>query len=243
MIWGYCKFWQGISLNTSQLWVIILLRKYYKGIVTLDCQLVAILNSHHKVEPIQRVTTMSERCGVETQVSTGAYRPYSKTLYWTSWSATTFAVFAFRRFRAFRIFAHFAFSLISRTSHFSHSRAFRVFARYAHRTFRILAQFAFQIPHVFAHLTNYTHLAFPHYSQFAHSRIPRISYFRAFRVFRILAFFALRHALPRASLGSIAFRSHVLSSSSKVHWCVSHFVSLAFHHICPCIPLYVHLSY
>jgi hypothetical protein len=106
-----------------------------------------------------------------------------------------------------------------------------------------LAQFAFQIPHVFAHLTNNTHLAFPHCSQFAHSRIPRISYFRAFRVFRILAFFALRHALPRASLGSIAFRSHVLSSSSKVHWCVSHFVSLAFHHIYLCIPLYVHLSY
>jgi len=163
---------------------------------------------------------------VETQVSTGAYRPYSKTLYWTCWSAATFAFFAF--------------SHISRTSHFSHFRALRVFT---YITFSHLAQFAFQIPRVFAHLTNYAHLAFPHSSQFTHSRISRVSHFRAFCVFRILAFFTLRHALPRASLGSIAFHSHVLSSSSKVHWCVSHFVSLAFHHICLCIPIYVHLSH
>jgi hypothetical protein len=153
---------------------------------------------------------------------------------------TLFAHFAFSRishFRAFRIFAHFAFSRISRFRVFHISHISRL-SRISH-----LAQFVFQIPHVFAHLTNYAHLMSPHSSQFVHSRIPRISHFRAFCVFRILAFFALRHALPRASLGSIAFRSHVLSSSSKVHWCISHFVSLAFHHICLCIPLYVHLSY
>jgi hypothetical protein len=46
-----------------------------------------------------------------------------------------------------------------------------------------------------------------------------------------------------ASLGSIAFHSHVLSSSSKVHWCIFHFVSLALHHICLYIPVYVHLSH
>jgi len=124
---------------------------------------------------------------------------------------------------------------VRRPSRFSHFCAFRVF--------HVFASFAFQIPCVFAHLTNYAHLTFPHSSQFAHSRISRVSHFRAFCIFCILAFFALRHALPRASLGSIAFRSHVLSSSSKVHWCVSHFVSLAFHHICLCIPIYVHLSH
>jgi hypothetical protein len=114
-------------------------------------------------------------------------------------------------------------------------RASRVLASFAH--------FAFQIPRIFVHLTNYAHLAIPHSSQFVHSHISRVSHPRAFRVFRILVFFAFRHALPCASLGSIAFRSHVLSSSSKVHWCVSHLVSLALYHICPCIHIYVHLPH
>jgi hypothetical protein len=72
-----------------------------------------------------------------------------------------------------------------------------------------------------------------------------ILHFCAYCIFcslRILAFFALWHALPCASLGSIAFCSHVLSSSSKVHWCIFRFVSLALYHICLCIPIYVHLS-
>jgi hypothetical protein len=146
------------------------------------------------------------------------------------------ALFAFSHFCVFHVFTYIAFS---RLSCISHSRVSHAFSR----AFSHLAQFAFQIPHVFAHLTNYAHLAFPHSSQFAHSCISRVSHFRAFCVFRILVFFALRHVLPRASLGSIAFRSHVLSSSSKVHWCVSHFVSLASHHICLCIPIYVHLSH
>jgi hypothetical protein len=163
-----------------------------------------------------------------------------------------FRVFAFSRTLRFRTYhAHhtfriFAFSHVSHFAyiaslvHFAFSHLSRNFASHA---FSHLAQFAFQIPRVFAHLTNYAHLAFPHSSQFAHSRISQVSHFRAFCIFHILAFFALRHALPRASLGSIAFCSHVLSSSSKVHWCVSHFVSLAFHHICLCIPIYVHLSH
>jgi hypothetical protein len=66
--------------------------------------------------------------------------------------------------------------------------------------------------------------------------------FHVFHVFCILAFFALWHVLLHASLGSIAFCLHVLSSSSKVHWCVFHFVSLALHHICLYFPIYVHLS-
>jgi hypothetical protein len=126
----------------------------------------------------------------------------------------------------FRIFTHFVFRIF----HTSH-----ILASFAH--------FAFHIPHVFAHLTNYAHLAIPHSSQFAHSHISQVSHSRAFRVFRILAFFVFRHALPCASLGSIAFHSHVLSSSSKVHWCVSHLVSLVLYHICPCIHIYVHLSH
>jgi hypothetical protein len=155
----------------------------------------------------------------------------------------------FRVYRVYRVFARFAFSHISRISHVSHFAhithfAFSHISHVSHFAYiASFAHFAFQIPRIFTHLTNDAHLAFPHSSQFAHSRISRVSHFRAFCVFHILAFFALRHALPRASLGSIAFRSHVLSSSSKVHWCVSHFVSLAFHHICLCIPIYVHLSH
>jgi len=180
----------------------------------------------------------------------GTYRPYSKTLYWTCWSAATFAIFAvfvFWHFHTFRIlasFAHFAFQIPRISAHlvfswYSHFRAFRIY-----RVFRIFAHFTyfmFQIPRIFAHLTNYAQLAIPHSSQFAHSHISQASHSRAFRIFCILVFFAFRHALPRASLGSIAFRSHVLSSSSKVHWCVSHLVSLALYHICPCIHIYVHL--
>jgi hypothetical protein len=130
------------------------------------------------------------------------------------------------RFRALRAFAHITHIALFAFSRISRFRAFRVFAHFAFsrisrfRAFRIFAHFASRA-----------------------IRVSDSSHFRAFRVFRILAFFALRYALPRASLGSIAFRSHVLSSSSKVHWCVSHFVSLAFHHIYLCIPLYVHLSY
>lgn len=59
---GYYEFWQGISLDTSRLWAMILLRKYCEGIVTLDCRLVGILNSYRKVKLRQRVTTTPERC-------------------------------------------------------------------------------------------------------------------------------------------------------------------------------------
>jgi hypothetical protein len=138
----------------------------------------------------------------------GTYRPYCKTLYWTCWRAATFAIFAFLHI-----------------SHVSHFRMFRVSVH--------LAYFTFQIPHIFMHLTYCTHFAIPHSSYFAHSHILRVSHFRIFRIshFCILVFFALWHVLPHASLGSIAFCLHVLSSSSKVHWCIFHFVSLALHHM------------
>jgi hypothetical protein len=162
----------------------------------------------------------------------GAYRPYSKTLYWTCWSAATFAIFAFSHFHAFshfRISAHIAFSRIS------HFHVFHIFTHFAY--------FAF------SHLLRTSHFRFIAFSCI--SRIMHISRFhtvrnsctRISRRFRILAFFAFRHALLRASLGPIAFCSHVLSSSSKVHWWVSHLVSLALYHICPCIHIYAHLSH
>jgi len=77
-----------------------------------------------------------EKGGVETQVSMGAYRPYSKTLYWTCWSVATFVIFAFSRisrFCASRVFCisrilHFrflAFSCISWIMHISRSHTVR----------------------------------------------------------------------------------------------------------------------
>jgi hypothetical protein len=63
-----------------------------------------------------------------------------------------------------------------------------------------------------------------------------------FHTFTIFMFFMLWHALLCTSLGSIAFHSHVLCLSSKVHWCVFCFVSLTLYHICLCISIYVHLS-
>jgi hypothetical protein len=147
----------------------------------------------------------------------------------------SFGVLVFPRishFRMFHIFAHFTY-----TAHFVFHifRAFHVLTSFTH--------FTFQIPRVFTHLTNYAHLAIPHSLQFTHSHISQVSHSHAFRVFCILAFFAFQHVLLRASLGSIAFCSHVLFSSSKVHWCVSHLVSLALYHICPCIHIYVCLSH
>jgi hypothetical protein len=79
--------------------------------------------------------------------------------------------------------------------------------------------------------------------------IVRLSQFSCFHTYCIfcalcvLMFFALWHALPHTSLGSITFCLHILSSSSKVHWCIFHFVSLASYHLCLCIPIYVHLSH
>jgi len=140
-------------------------------------------------------------------------------------------------------FSRFCVLVIPRISRF---RTFRIFTHFAYTAcfiFRIFCAFRIQIPCVFAHLTNYAHLAIPHSSQFTHLHISQVSHSRAFRVFRILVFFTFRHALSHASLGPIAFRLHVLSSSSKVHWCISHLVSLALYHICPCIHIYVHLSH
>jgi len=103
-------------------------------------------------------------------------------------------------------------------------------------TFCIFTHFAlsciscFQIPCAFCDPTHFTFCILAYLARFMFSHI---SHF---------AFFALWHALLRASLGSIAFHLHVLSSSSKVHWCIFHFVSLALHHICLYIPIYVHLS-
>jgi hypothetical protein len=134
--------------------------------------------------------------GVETQVSTGAYRPYSKTLYWTCRSATTFAIFAvfafsrFRalrvfahfafsrtsRFRALRVFAHFAFSLTSRTSHFSHSRIYRVC-----RAFRISRNSRFRFL-TFSRISRIIHIS--------RSHIIRNSRTRVSRAFHIFAHFA-----------------------------------------------------
>jgi hypothetical protein len=152
----------------------------------------------------------------------GAYRPYCKTLYWTCQSAATFAIFA----------------PISCTSRF------RIY-----RTFRISH---------FAYIASFVHFAFSHVSRI--SRIRHISrshtvrnsrthVSRGFRIFAHFAYFAF----SRFSRFDMRYRappwdpSHsvriVLSSSSKVHWCVSHFISLAFHHICLCIPIYVHLSH
>jgi hypothetical protein len=132
---------------------------------------------------------------------------------------------------------------VRRPSRFSRFRVL-VFPRISRfRTFRIYR--AFRISHL-SHISRFRFLAFSRISRIMHisrSHTVRNSRTRIFRVFRILAFFTFRHALPRASLGSIAFRSHVLSSSSKVHWCVSHLVSLALYHICPCIHIYVHLSH
>jgi len=130
---------------------------------------------------------------------------------------------------------------VRRPSRFSRFRASHVFRILRVRTFRVFTHVTFP------HISRFQHIL--HFSRFRASRVsahfafPRISRFRASRVFHILTFFTLQHALPRASLGSIAFRLHVLSSSSKVHWCVSHLVSLALYHICPCIPIYVHLSH
>jgi hypothetical protein len=109
----------------------------------------------------------------------------------------------------------FAFSCISH---------FRVFACFAFS--RVLHFCASRIFHTF------------HVSDSSHFHTSHI--LRAFRDPTQFVFCAL------AYLAGFAFRvftfSHVLSSSSKVHWCIFHFVSLALHHICLHIPIYVHLS-
>jgi len=136
-----------------------------------------------------------------------------------------FRVFVFSHFRAFRVFvflhvSRFRASCIFCTFCISDSSRFH--ASHILRTFRDPTQFVFRA------LTYLMGFAFPCISHFAfsHSRV-----------------FVLWHVLPCTSLGSIAFRSHVLSSSSKVHRCVFHFVSLALHHIFLCISIYVHLSH
>jgi len=107
---------------------------------------------------------------------------------------------------------------ISRISCVSH---FRIFAYFAFsdilcilrsRTFRISRSCIFRISH--------THI----------SRAFHIFAYFAFHISHSCIFCALTHATMHL-LGSIAFHSHVLSSSSEVNWCVFHFVSLALHHV------------
>jgi hypothetical protein len=95
----------------------------------------------------------------------GAYRPYSKTLYWTCWSAATFAIFAFSRFcasrvsRAFRVFTHLMY-FTSRAFRVSDSSRFH--ASHKLCTSRDPTQFVIR---ALAYLVGF---AFPHIS---HSRV------------------------------------------------------------------------
>jgi len=123
--------------------------------------------------------------------------------------------------------------------------AYRPYCKTLYWTCWSMVTFAiFALSHI-SRILHFRFLAFSCISHIAHisrSHTVHILHTCISHRFRISAFFALWHALPHTSLGSIAFRLHVLSSSSKVHWCVFHFVSLALYHICLCIPIYVHLS-
>jgi len=147
------------------------------------------------------------RSSVETQVSMGTYRPYSKSLYWTCWSAATFAIFAFSRIlhiscvshsRVFRILACFAFSRVSHSrvfrilacfafSRVSHSRVFRILACFASRAFRVSDSLRFHASHELCTSrdpTQFVICALAYLAGFVFSRISCISHILHSRVFR-----------------------------------------------------------
>jgi hypothetical protein len=128
----------------------------------------------------------------------------------------------------FRVFTYITCFTFSHVSCFHASHIFCI-SDFSH----------FHASHILCTFCNPTQFVFCALAYLVGFTFPRISHF----VFLHSRIFALWHVLPHASLGSITFCSHVLFLSSKVHWCIFHFVSLALYHICLCIPIYVHLSH